>query len=93
MADDKTINNIKRMERLIALTQQSGWDDLVKILDMMWEDAYEVVMSAELQDGGIEQIMGARATMKIIIKLIGSINGQIDYGERLKEKSKPIITR
>lgn len=91
--DEKAVVNIKRADRLIALTQQSGWDDLVKILDTLWNDAYQIILSATLHDGGIEQVMEARTTMNVITNLVNSINSQIAYGEKMKAKLKPIITR
>lgn len=89
----RLVGDIKRAERLISLTQQSGWDDLLKILDTMWINAHDVIMSAPLHNGGIERVIEARAIMTIITNLINSINSQIAYGEKMKEKMKPNIKR
>ena len=90
---DEKVAQIKKAERLISLTQQSGWEDILKMLDTMWSDAYQVILSTTLSNGGIQQVLEARATIKVITDLVNHINSQIAYGEVMKEKSKPRITR
>ena len=90
---DEKVAQIKKAERLISLTQQSGWEDILKMLDTMWSDAYQVILSTTLSNGGIQQVLEARATIKVITDLVNHINSQIAYGEVMKEKSKQRITR
>jgi len=87
------MKDIKRAERLIALTQQSGWDDLLKILDNMWQDAHEIIMSASMHNGGMEKVIEARATMKVVSDFVHRVNNQIAFGEMMREKIRPKIER